>query len=192
MSDAPPSAASALDELTVARLGDIMPRCKPQRAAELLPHLKAACRHWEVTTAPRLCAFLAQLAVESGELQHFEELASGYAYEGRWDLGNVRPGDGVRYKGRGPIQLTGRRNYLRAGGAMGLALEKHPEMAAQPDVGFRVAGWYWHDKGCNELADLGRFDAITKRVNGGMGHADRRRAYFAAARHAFGLDPLST
>ena len=56
-----------------------------------------------------------QLAHESVSLRYFEEIASGSAYEGRRDLGNIHPGDGVRYKGRGPIQLTGRSNYRVAG-----------------------------------------------------------------------------
>ena len=71
-----------------------------------LPALADGHRHGDVRAG-----FLAQLAHESGQLRYMEEIASGSAYEGRRDLGNTQPGDGVRFKGRGPIQLTGRSNY---------------------------------------------------------------------------------
>jgi predicted chitinase len=132
----------------------------------------------DINTPKRQAAFLAQLAHESRELRYMEEIASGAAYEGRKDLGNTQPGDGKRYKGRGPIQLTGRANYRAAGKALGLDLEEHPEKAATPDLGCRVAGWFWTTRGLNALADRGDFKQITRRINGGYhGLANRQRYY---------------
>jgi len=99
------------------------------------------------------------------------------AYEGRRDLGNTQPGDGKRYKGRGPIQLTGRNNYRAAGGALGLELEANPQRAADVDVGFRVAAWFWTSRGLNLLADVGDFREITRRINGGFNGLPQREAY---------------
>src|SRR5215467_14480028 len=118
-----------------------------------------------------------------------EEIASGAAYEGRRDLGNTQPGDGKRYKGRGPIQLTGRANYRRAGKALGLDLEKDPAKAADPAVGFRVAGWFWKTHGLNELADKGDFREITRRINGGYNGLASRQAFYKKAKEVLGVKP---
>lgn len=178
------------------QLRRIMPNLSAARAEQMAPHLNRAMDEAGINTPQRAAAFLAQLAHESGGLVHFEELASGRAYEGRRDLGNVQPGDGVRFKGRGPIQLTGRANYAAAGKALGLDLVNNPELAARPDVGFRVAAWYWNSRGLNALADRGQFDAITQRINGGQNGAADRRQYFARANSVLGggFDggPLST
>ena len=91
----------------------------------------------------------------SGQLNLLEEPDSGEQYEGREDLGNEQPGDGPRYKGRGPLLLTGRANYRAAGKALGVDLENNPERAADPDVGFRVAGWLWSSRDLNAVADEG-------------------------------------
>lgn len=115
-----------------------------------------------------------------------EEIASGAAYEGRKDLGNTQPGDGMRYKGRGPIQLTGRANYLNCGNALGLDLVSNPEIVSTVDVGCRVAGWFWVTKGLNLLADERDFDRITRRINGGTNGARERQAYYAVALDALG------
>lgn len=142
----------------------IMPKCP--NAALYAPLLSEAMRGAAITTVARAAAFLAQLAWESGDLRYWVELADGTAYEGRRSLGNTSPGDGPRYKGRGPIQLTGRANYRAAGDALGIALETQPDLAAQPEVGFRIAAWYWDSRGCNALADVNDFRGITKRING--------------------------
>lgn len=168
---------NASDEslLTLAELRACMPSLSATRATELLPHLRVALAEAHVTTYARMTFFLAQLAHESGDLRYFEEKASGEAYEGRESLGNTQPGDGVRYKGRGPIQLTGRYNYRAAGKALGLPLEAQPELAKQDSVGFRVAGWYWTSRDLNALADAGDFVGVTKKINGGVnGLADRQ------------------
>jgi putative chitinase len=131
------------------------------------PLAEAAMRERDITTQQRAAMFLAQVLEESGNLAYFEEIASGQEYEGRSDLGNTHPGDGPRYKGRGPIQLTGRANYRWAGARLGLPLEQHPDLAAQHAVGWRIAALYWQSHGLNELADQGAFLTITKRINGG-------------------------
>ncbi|MFE8599834.1 glycoside hydrolase family 19 protein [Archangium violaceum] len=172
--------------LTLEQLRAIMPRLALARAEELLPHLMAAMAEAGITTPRRKAAFLAQLAHESAEFRYFEELASGDAYEGRRDLGNTQPGDGRRYKGRGPIQLTGRNNYRDAGKDLGVDLESKPELAATPAIGFRTAAWFWRTRELNELADAGNFDAITKRINGGYNGKADRDAYHVRAQAALG------
>lgn len=147
----------------------------PNAPAEYLEHLNDAlvegCLYGD-----RKAMFLAQLSHESAGLKYFEEIASGAAYEGRKDLGNTEIGDGMRYKGRGPIQLTGRHNYRRYGTLLNTPLEAIPTVAAQPHIGFRVAVMYWTDKALNSWADAGDYRRITKLINGGYnGLEDRNR-----------------
>lgn len=162
----------------------IMPRCPfPEDYAATL---------WRqmvdggITTVTRAAAFLAQIAHESGELRYLEELGDGRAYEGREDLGNTEKGDGPRYKGRGPFQLTGRANYRKFGQIIGLNLELHPEDAASPAVGCRVAAAYWAELECNKLADIPDFKAVTKAINGGYNGLDDRLKYYHRALEVLG------
>jgi predicted chitinase len=153
---------------------------------------------FDVTTKRRRCAFLAQLAHESVELRYMEEIASGAAYEGRLDLGNTHPGDGRKYKGRGPIQLTGRANYRRFGRILELDLEGKPELAAIAEHGFRIAALFWKLGGLNELADRLSmkgdvterkiFSQITKRINGGYNGLNERLNYFRVAKQVLHND----
>ena len=169
--------------LTDDELRQIMPNCAPTKRADYLPFIQQAMQEFQITSYLREAAFLAQLAHESGELRYLEEIASGAAYEGRKDLGNTQPGDGKRYKGRGPIQLTGRANYQKYGDLLGLDLINNPTMAATPQVGFRIAGQFWQLNGLNPLADQQNFKEITKRINGGYnGLVDRTMYYDRAKR----------
>lgn len=127
----------------------------------------------------RLAHFLAQLVHESGSFRYMEELASGQAYEGRRDLGNTEPGDGKRYKGRGPIQITGRTNYRYFGRKIGIDIERHPEIAATPSIGLHLALEYWKDRKLNERADADDVVGITKRINGGTNGLADRKAHLA-------------
>lgn len=177
--------------ITKEELSRVMPRLLTKKRDLLLPFLQAAMTENQITTYLREAAFLAQLAHESGQLKYMQELASGAAYEGRRDLGNTRPGDGRRYKGRGPIQLTGRANYRKYGALLGLDLEGNPELAATPEVGFRVAGAFWRLHGLNELADQRLFKTITRRINGGYnGLADRIQYYERALQVLSKNDPV--
>ncbi|ENU08677.1 glycoside hydrolase family 19 protein [Acinetobacter calcoaceticus] len=127
----------------------------------------------------RFAHFIAQLAHESGNFRYMEEIATGASYEGRKDLGNIMAGDGVRFKGRGPIQLTGRANYQKYGRVLGIDFESHPELVAIPSIGFLVACKFWVNNGLNELSDRDDVLTITRRINGGTNGLDDRKANLA-------------
>lgn len=122
----------------------------------------------------------------AAEVARQPERIANRVYANRLGNGNEASGDGWRFRGRGPIQITGRTNYQRAGAGIGYALEAHPTDAALPTQGAKVACWYWHFNGLNDLADDGDFEGITRRINGGLiGLADRK-AWLAKARTIIG------
>lgn len=164
--------------ITNDELARVYVNCPRARIERFVPHLNLACEEFEIDTLRRIRPFLAQIGHESGQLRYVKELASGEAYEGRSDLGNTSPGDGVRYKGRGLIQLTGKRNYALASLALDLPLLENPELLEEDGPACRVSGWFWYNSNLNSLADMGLFELITKRINGGMnGYADRYKLY---------------
>jgi putative chitinase len=167
--------------MTSADLLAIMPFAKSRIAAFFSP-IVAAMDEFDINTQARQAAFLAQVGHESGQLRYVRELASGAAYEGRNDLGNIQPGDGVRFKGRGLIQITGRTNYAACGVALGLDLIALPELLEEPENACRSAGWFWKTHGLNELADAGDQVRVTKRINGGTNGLADRLALFEKAR----------
>lgn len=167
-----------------------MPRCPGDKRGEYSRLLVQAMAPAEITTVLRAAMFLGQLAHESGELRHFEELSSGQAYEGRADLGNVQTGDGARYKGRGPIQLTGRFNYQAASASLGVDLVANPELAAQPGVGFQIAAWYWTSRSLNAKADAFDFRGVTRAINGGLNGLDHRQVYYLRALEVLARDTV--
>ena len=158
----------------------------PVRAAELA---LAANVHFStyglLVNNLRIAHFMAQLVHESGGFRYMEEIASGAAYEGREDLGNVKPGDGVRFKGRGPIQCTGRSNYRTFGRAIGIDIENHPEIAAVPSIGLHLALEYWQSRNLNALADADDVLGITRKINGGLNGIDDRKLHLARAKAFF-------
>jgi len=143
-----------------------------------LDPINKTLEEFEINTPQRIRMFLAQIGHESGQLRYRKELASGATYEGRKDLGNTTPGDGVRYKGRGLIQITGKYNYGLASLALGLPLLEKPELLEEDLNACRSAGWFWYKSNLNALADMGKFETITRRINGGLnGYSDRYKLY---------------
>ena len=133
-----------------------------------------------INTPLRAVHYLAQVFHESAALRYTEEIASGKAYEGREDLGNTQKGDGVKFKGRGFIQITGRANYQAYANSEYCVgdLMKHPEWISKSPGNQKASMWFWKTKGLNELADKDDIRAITKKVNGGYnGLADRMFYY---------------
>lgn len=113
-------------------------------------------------------------------------LLANRAYAAKNGNGAESSGDGWRYRGRGPIQITGRSNYARAGQALGLPLVEQPEIVMDPDVGARVAGWFWADRKIGPLADADDIRAVTKRINPGLAGLDDRQRYLNTARQVLG------
>lgn len=173
--------------ITAGQLCQIMPTLSEAKAEAYIEPLTAAMAEGHLDgTLDRAAMFLAQVGHESEDLRYWEEIASGQAYEGRADLGNVEPGDGRRFKGRGPIQLTGRANYAKYGKLLGVDLVADPALAATPAVGFRVAVLFWTLTHCTPLADLGDVEAVTRIINGGLNGLADRQQRFARALRALG------
>lgn len=181
--------------LTETHLQLIMPNLPPARRKQYFPLLGQVLEIYEIDTALRAAAFLAQLAHESAEFRYMEEIWGPTTAQRRYEppgdlarrLGNTEPGDGRRFKGRGPIQITGRYNYKKYGDLLGLDLVGSPELAATPAVAFSIAGLFWKSNGLNALADKDDFVTITRRINGGTNGLAERQRYYARARQVLGL-----
>jgi predicted chitinase len=155
------------------------------RLVALLPAVSAALRDCGCTTVGRAAMWCAQIGHESGGLRWMEEIADGSQYEGRADLGNTQPGDGRRFKGRGPIQVTGRSNYTQLSQwahAKGLVpsptfFVDDPGQLASDRYGFVGVVWYWTAARpqINSLADAGDIEGVTRAINGGLTNIDDRR-----------------
>jgi len=129
-----------------------LPNSTEANRQKYIPYLNKYMAMYGITTEKQIAAFYAQIGHESGYLKFHKELASGAAYEGRKDLGNIYPGDGVKYKGRGLIQITGRDNYTKAAKALGIDLVNKPELLEQPEWAVKSACWWWHNVGLNKHA----------------------------------------
>lgn len=200
--------------ITLAQLIRIMPKTWPAIAPLWIAPLNQAMSDFEINNRSRMGMFLAQIAHESAELTKTEEnlnySADGlrrtfpkYFLEGEFELFARQPerianrvygarngnlgtgtGDGWRYRGRGPIMLTGRNNYRDAGKALGLDLVSDPDLVKVPLIGARVAGYFWEVNALNVFADTGNFVATTQTINGSQRGASDRYAYYLRARAA--------
>jgi predicted chitinase len=170
--------------ISATALRSVVPGLSHNRAAELGKVLGPASRKFGITTPDRAAAAVAQFAHESARFTTTREFADGSKYEGRVDLGNTRPGDGKRFRGRGYIQITGRFNYRDVSEALGVNFLKHPEKLEQPRNAALASCWFWKTHGCNELADGGpaKFEALTRRINGGVNGLEDRTHFYNRAR----------
>ena len=151
--------------------------CPVENVGTNWPPLLEALTAQGIDSVPCQIAVLATVGTEVGSFAPIKEYG-GKAYfkrmyEGRKDLGNVRPGDGARYHGRGYIQLTGRANYRTYGKKLGVPLERNPDLALRPDVAAKVLAAYVADHGIATLAAAGDWEAVRRAVNGGLNGWDR-------------------
>jgi putative chitinase len=192
--------------MTTYQITEIL-NCPIERSKKWAPHLTATMEKYHINTVARQSAFIAQIGHESGRLMYVKELwgptPAQERYEGRLDLGNTEKGDGFRFRGRGLVQTTGRKNYQLCGIALGINLIAKPELLELPEYASASAGWFWetgsglnlghaalealkpHGMGVgvdlNLLADRGAFDVITKCINGGLNGYAQRVAFWKRA-----------
>ncbi|NUT73515.1 glycoside hydrolase family 19 protein [Pseudomonas sp. C1C7] len=171
--------------ITRQQLLQILPNAGA-KAGVFVAVLNTAMQRYQIVGSKRVAAFLAQIGHESGHLIYVREIwgptLAQRGYEGRKDLGNLAPGDGFRYRGRGLIQITGRTNYAACGEALGVDLVNQPELLEQPQYACLSAAWFWATKGLNTLADAGEFNSITRRINGGLNGLQDRLEIWGRAR----------
>lgn len=124
-----------------------------------------------------LAQFMAQCAHESanfsttkefGDKNYFKKYDIKYNPEKAKALGNLRPGDGELYKGRGFIQLTGKYNYEKASKALGIDLVKKPALAEKPEIAAKIAVWFWKDRVKPQVDNFADTAQATKPINPGM------------------------
>lgn len=163
---------------------------------------------YEINTTKRLAMFLAQVGFESSGLKvvhenlnyraerisqvfpkyfhgvntadyaHNPEALANRVYADRMGNGDEDSGDGWKFHGRGPIQITGKSNYQNFANKIGKSLDETVDYIETPEGGMMAAGWFWGDHDLNDLADAGNVAAVTRKINGGdHGLADRTSLY---------------
>lgn len=172
--------------------------CQRSRAAVFVGPLDTACARYAIDTPVRMAMFIAQTGHETASLQYVREVwgptDAQLRYEGREDLGNTLPGDGFRFRGRGLIQTTGRANYrfvrdrLRKGGYRCPDFEQEPELLEEPQWAALSAADYWDMRRCNEAADAGNFELVTRLVNGGTNGIEDRINRWERAKRVLGVE----
>jgi putative chitinase len=173
-------------QLTAATLASAM-NIPSARAEKYMNGINAAMLYAAISTRLAAANFLAQIGHESGSLIYPREIwgptTAQLRYEGRADLGNIVPGDGKKFMGRGFIQVTGRKNYKDCSLALfgDERLLDSPELLEQPEYAAMSAGWFWKKNSLNKLADVDQFTATSKVINGGANGLDDRKERYKLA-----------
>lgn len=144
-----------------------------ETVSKLYDKLCHELKAWGIYSDLTFIGLLATIRVEVGRsYQPIPEYASGQAYEFRKDLGNIFPGDGVKYKGRGLIQITGRDNYRIYGQFFGIDLENNPDLALDLEVSVKIAVKYFLDRDINTFCNRKDWERVRRAVNGGLNGYD--------------------
>ena len=201
-------------DFTVKKLAQIIPN-NPyidhwhEALSKILPD-------YDINTVPRVAAFLAQTAHESGgykalkenlnyraetlskvwpryfppdvaqQYAHNQEAIANRAYANRMGNGDEASGDGFRYCGRGLIQLTGKQNYQSFADSLEMAVEDVPAFLETFEGAIQSACWFWEANNLNQYADTDDILTMTKRINGGTIGLEDRKKHYEHAKHVLG------
>ena len=144
-----------------------------------------------------LAQFLAQCAHETSNFTSLKEFGGKLDFK-KYDirhnpalakiLGNTKPGDGLKYIGRGFIQLTGKDNYKRVEKALGIPIVANPNLVEKPDVAAKIAVWYWQNRVVPKVDDFSNTTAATKPINSNLNGLDDRHEKFKAMSQLLGVE----
>jgi putative chitinase len=178
--------------------------------------LSEALPDYDINTPPRIAAFVAQCAHESGnftaikenlnyraetlskvwprlfpadvaaQYAHNQEAIANRAYANRMGNGDESSGDGFRFCGRGLIQLTGKSNYQAFADSVQMDINDVPEYLATFEGAVQSACWFWENNNLNQWADQGDIVKITKIINGGTLGIEDRTARYQHALRVMG------
>jgi predicted chitinase len=135
-----------------------------------LPEVIEALYTFGILTRLTLIAAIATIRVETGGFKPITEYGpESYfkQYDGRVALGNTKPGDGYKYRGRGFIQITGRYNYTKYGERFGVDLINNPDLALDPTISAKILAAYFVDRGVAQAANAQDWRGVRRLVNGG-------------------------
>lgn len=112
------------------------------------------------------------------QYQHQPEKIASRIYANRMGNGDEASGDGYKFCGRGLIQLTGRSNYTKFAGDLGISIEDCVTFMEAAEGATSSAGWFWDNNNLNQYCDSDDFVMLTKRINGGtIGIEERKKLY---------------
>lgn len=144
--------------------------CAVANVISAMPYLQKGFNKYSMTNPMVVAAALASVAVECGFMPQREQGSDAYftrMYQGRKDLGNLQPGDGIKFCGRGFIQLTGRVNYSKYGNLINVDLISNPDAVLVPANAAQIFIEYFHDHGCDVWASRGHWLKVRELINGG-------------------------
>ena len=186
--------------ITKAHLAAIAGHSTPLMSS-LAEWINKTCPNYEIDAPQEYAHFLAQACHETDHFRTLEEYASGAAYERRKDLGNTRAGDGVKFKGRGIFQTTGRANYMQLGLKRGQRdfFINSPTLLEEPEHAVWSACEFWVSRNLNDAANQGDNDILKKKykrnvidvspiefisisINGGYNGINERKKFYALAK----------
>jgi predicted chitinase len=148
-----------------------------QNVGKYLPLIIDALKEFGIYTKNTVIATIATIGTEVASFTPINEYGGNAyfkkMYEGRKDLGNTQAGDGVKYHGRGFIQITGRANYQYYGKALGVDLVNNPDLALDPKIAARILALYFKNRGIATLAENSNWEGVRRGVNGGLNGWDR-------------------
>jgi len=174
--------------LTPQRIAAIL-RCPERNVIENWPLIENALESLGMADDPVKVAALATVAVETartfvpiqerGSVAYFAKM-----YEGAARLGNTEAGDGVRFRGRGFVQITGRANYQDYGQRLGIDLLVNPDAALEPVTSAAILAMYFQRRGMDIAAHDADWVKCRRIVNGGTNGLDDFLAHVHALLNA--------
>ncbi len=169
--------------LSPAAMKSILPYAPDDHIKLYMPMVLAALKEQGIDDPTMVAYAFGTINAETSGFAPIPEWDNGKAYEGRKDLGNIHPGDGRRYKGRGFVQLTGLHNYRIAGEALNLNLVDNPDLALEPETAARILAWYLQPRADKIRKALSHENYAQARryVNGGTNGLDKMASSYQAA-----------